>query len=121
MIRHISIDKLFPFKETLFSIEDNWEMELLIDSIKEIGIIEPLIVRKAGRGYEVISGSRRLYAAILAELDAVPAIVMDLTDEEASVVMVDSNFHREKIKPSEKAFAFKLREEALAERDSVDK
>lgn len=109
MIRHISIDKLYPFKEVFYSLDDSVEMEMLIDSIKEIGIIQPIIVRKASFGYEVISGNRRIYAACMAEHETVPAIVMDLTDEEAIAVMVDSNLHRENILPSEKAFAYKRR------------
>ena len=60
MIKHISIDKLYPFEEVLFSLDDNDEMEMLIDSIKEFGVLQPIIVRKASYGYEVISGNRRL-------------------------------------------------------------
>lgn len=113
MIRQISVDNLIPFKESVFSLEHNLEMEMLIDSVKEIGIINPIIVRKVAGGYEVISGNRRVYAAMLAELEVVPAIVKDLTDEEANIVMVDSNLHRENIRPSEKGFAYRLRVEAI--------
>ena len=112
MIKHIGIDKLYPFEEVLFSLDDNDEMEMLIDSIKEFGVLQPIIVRKASYGYEVISGNRRLYAACMADYETVPAIVMDLTDEEAIAVMVDSNLHRN-ILPSEKAFAYKAKYEAL--------
>ena len=91
-------------------------MELLIDSIKEQGILSPIIVRpieEAEKEYEVISGHRRLHAAVKAGMKTVPALIYAITRDEAAIMLVDSNLHREHILPSEKAFAYKLKYEAL--------
>lgn len=111
----IPVEKLHPFEENPYKVIDNDEMNTLITSIQEIGITEPLIVRPIENTdeYEVISGHRRLHASIKAGLETVPALIYAINRDEAAVMLVDSNLHREKILPSEKAFAYKLKMEAL--------
>lgn len=111
----ISIEKLYPFEGHPYKVLDNEEMEALTESIHTEGILSPLIVRPlAGADeYEVISGHRRLHAAQRAGLSEVPALVYDISREEAVIMLVDSNLHREHILPSEKAFAYKLKMEAM--------
>lgn len=97
-----------------FRIEDNEEMDKMVESIKRIGVKEPILVRpKPDGGYEMVAGHRRNYATKKAGLNEIPAIVREMTDEEATIIMVDSNIQREKILPSEKAFAYKMKMEAL--------
>lgn len=103
-----------PFEGHPYNVIDNEEMDRLVESMKEHGIMTPLIVRQVGNRYEIISGHRRAHAAELAGLDTVPAIEMDMTKDEAAVALVDSNLHREHLLPSEKAFAYKLKLEALS-------
>ena len=114
----ISIEKLHPFEGHPYKVLDNEEMEALTESIHAEGILSPLIVRplEGTDGYEVISGHRRLHAAQKARLSEVPALVHEIIREEAAIVLVDSNLHREHILPSEKAFAYKLKMEALKHR-----
>lgn len=114
----ISIEKLHPFEGHPYKVLDDEEMETLTDSIHTEGILSPLIVRplEGTDGYEVISGHRRLHAAQQAGLSEVPALVYKISREEAAVMLVDSNLHREHILPSEKAFAYKLKMEALKHR-----
>ena len=112
-LKEIAITKLKPFEGHPYKVIDNEEMTALVDSIREHGIMTPLIVRPIIDGYEIISGHRRAHAAELAGLTTVPAIEMDLSRDEAAVMLVDSNLHREHILPSEKAFAYKLKSEAL--------
>ena len=114
----ISIEKLHPFEGHPYKILDNEEMETLTESIHAEGILSPLIVRplEGTDGYEVISGHRRLHAAQRAGLSEVPALVYEISREEAAIMLVDSNLHREHILPSEKAFAYKLKMEALKHR-----
>ncbi len=103
-----------PFEGHPYKVIDNEEMDALVESIKEHGIMTPLIVRQIGDDrYEIISGHRRAHAAELAGLDTVPAIEVDMTRDEAAIALVDSNLHRERLLPSEKAFAYKLKAEAL--------
>lgn len=98
-----------------FKITDNEEMDNMVESIKEIGVKVPVLVRpKQNGGYEMVAGHRRNYATKKAGLNGIPAIVREMTDEEATIIMVDSNIQREKILPSEKAFAYKLKMEALS-------
>ena len=101
-----------------YKVQDNEEMETLTESIHTEGILSPLIVRpsESTDEYEVISGHRRLHAAQRAGLSKVPALVYEINWEEASIMLVDSNLHREHILPSEKAFAYKLKMEALTHR-----
>lgn len=111
----IPIAKLHPFEGHPYKVLDNEEMEALTDSIHTEGILSPLIVRplEGTDGYEVISGHRRLHAAQKAGLSEVPALVYEISREEAAIMLVDSNLHREHILPSEKAFAYKLKMEAM--------
>ena len=98
-----------------FKITDNEEMDNMVESIKEIGVKVPVLVRpKQNGGYEMVAGHRRNYATKKAGLDGIPAIVREMTDEEATIIMVDSNIQREKILPSEKAYAYKMKMEALS-------
>ena len=111
---NISIKDIDDYPEHPFKVLVNDEMQEMVDSVKEKGILVPTIVRQKADGrYEMISGHRRKKASELAELDTIPCIVRDLTDDEATIIMVDSNLQREKILPSEKAFAYKLKLEAM--------
>jgi ParB family chromosome partitioning protein len=112
-LKEIRICDLKPFEGHPYKVIDNEEMDALVGSIKEHGIMTPLIVRRVGNGYEIISGHRRAHAAELAGLETVPAIEMDMTKDEAAIALVDSNLHRERLLPSEKAFAYKLKAEAM--------
>jgi len=111
----IPIAKLHPFEGHPYKVLDNEEMEMLTESDQNEGVLSPLIVRplEGTDGYEVISGHRRLHAAQKAGLSKVPALVYEISREEAAIMLVDSNLHREHILPSEKAFAYKLKMEAM--------
>ena len=111
----IPIAKLHPFEGHPYKVLDNEEMEALTESIHSEGVLSPLIVRplEGTDGYEVISGHRRLHAAQRAGLSEIPALVYEISREEAAIMLVDSNLHREHILPSEKAFAYKLKMEAM--------
>ena len=111
----IPIAKLHPFEGHPYKVLDNEEMEMLTKSVQNEGVLSPLIVRplEGTDGYEVISGHRRLHAAQKAGLSEVPALVYEISREEAAIMLVDSNLHREHILPSEKAFAYKLKMEAM--------
>lgn len=113
---NIPTNKLHTFEGHPFQVIDNEEMDNLAESIKAQGIISPLIVRPMERKtdeYEVVSGHRRLYAAIKAGLTEVPALIYPLDRNQAVIAVVDSNLHREKLLPSEKAFAYKMKLEAM--------
>lgn len=113
---NIPTEKIHSFEGHPYKVLDNEEMELLIESIKEQGILSPIIVRpieEAEKEYEVISGHRRLHAAVKAGMKTVPALIYSISRDEAAIMLVDSNLHREHILPSEKAFAYKLKYEAL--------
>lgn len=115
--KNISIEKLFPFEGHPFKVQDNEEMNALIESIQEQGILSPLIVRpkeNTSDEYEIVSGHRRFRAAVKAGIKEVPALIVPLDRDEAAIAVVDSNLHREHILPSEKAFAYKLKMEALS-------
>lgn len=119
VIKKIPLELIDDFPGHPFSVKDDTDMELLVDSIKQNGIITPIEVRqKDGGRYELISGHRRRRASHLAGLSDIPAIIEDLTDEEATIRMVDANLQREKILPSEKAFAYKMKIEALKKQGS---
>ena len=113
---NIPVEKLRPFEGHPFKVKDDDEMNTLIESIQTTGILSPLIVRPIENTdeYEVISGHRRLHAAVKAGITEVPALVVSLDRDAAAIVLVDSNLHREHILPSEKAFAYKMKAEALA-------
>ena len=109
----IPIEKLFPFPNQPFQVNNDEKMEEMAKTIKESGVSTPLIVRPRPDGnYEIISGHRRKFASELAELKEVPCIIRNLTEDEAVIEMVNSNMQREKILPSEKAFAYKMKLEA---------
>ena len=113
-VMEIPVDELFQFKEHPFKVVDDEKMAQMIESIRENGILVPIMVRnRAEGGYEVISGHRRKHAAEAVGLKTVPAIIRDLSDDEAVVAMVDANLQREEILPSEKAFAYKMKFDAL--------
>lgn len=113
---NIPVSKLRPFEGHPFKVKDDEEMNTLIESIQTTGILSPLIVRpiESTEEYEVISGHRRLHAAVKAGITEVPALVVSLDRDAAAIVLVDSNLHREHILPSEKAFAYKMKADALA-------
>ena len=115
IIKNVNIEDLIPFKDHPFKLRDGEEKEELMTSIKSNQIIEPLIVRPvlSGSKYEVISGHRRLDALKGLGINEVPVIVKNLSDEEAIIMMVDSNLKRENILPSEKAYAYKMKLEAF--------
>ena len=112
---NIQVDKLRTFEGHPFKLLDDGDMDNLIESIRQQGIISPLIVRaiESTDECEVISGHRRLHAAVKAGLSEVPALIYPLDRNEAMIAVVDSNLHREKLLPSEKAFAYKMKMEAL--------
>ena len=111
---YLPIEKLRPFEGHPFKVADNEEMDQLVESIMTQGVLTPLVVRPLANGeYEVISGHRRLHACKKAGIEAVPALIMDIDRDAATIALVDSNLHREHILPSEKAFAFKMKRDAL--------
>ena len=121
-ITNIPIAKLRAFEGHPYKVLDNDEMNALIESIQENGILTPLLVRPlegTTDEYEVISGHRRLHAAQKAGLETVPAFIHAIDRDAASILLVDSNLHREHILPSEKAFAYKLKRDALAHQGSA--
>jgi len=112
---HLPVDQLRPFEHHPFHVYDNDEMDQLVWSILTQGVLTPIIVRPTEYGeYEVISGHRRLYACQKAGIDTIPALVCPLDRDAAIIAMVDSNLHRERLLPSEKAFAYKLKMDALS-------
>ena len=113
---NIPVSKLHPFEGHPFKVKDDEEMNTLIESVQTQGILSPLIVRpiESTEEYEVISGHRRLHAAVKAGITEVPALIYALDRDSAAIAVVDSNLHREHILPSEKAFAYKLKMEALS-------
>ena len=114
-IQNIDITKLKAFENHPYKVKDDEEMELLTDSIKENGILSPIIARPLKNGeYEIISGHRRLFASKRAGLTEVPALVVEMDRDNAAIALVDSNLHRDNISPSEKAFAYKLKMEAMS-------
>lgn len=114
-IRNVDVNRLHDFKNHPFKVEMNTELCELMRSIEKEGVLVPLLVRTNpyGDGYEVISGHRRKEAAIWAGETKVPVVVRELDDDQAVVAMVDSNLHRENLKPSEKAFAYKMKLDAM--------
>ena len=114
-VQQIPIGELFPFKNHPFKVLDDESMQRTVESVEQYGVLSPLIARPRpdGDGYEIISGHRRQYAAKLAGLDTLPVIVRQMSDDAAVILMVDSNLQREHILPSERAFAYKMKLEAL--------
>ena len=114
--KNISIEKLHPFENHPYKVQDNEEMDALAESIKVHGVVSPIIVRPLENTtdeYEIISGHRRVMASRKAGITEVPALVVSLDRDAAAIVLVDSNLHREHILPSEKAFAYKMKLEAM--------
>ena len=112
--QQIPIGELFPFKNHPFKVLDDESMQRTVESVEQYGVLSPLIARpRPEGGYEIISGHRRQHAAQLAGLDALPVIVRNMDDDAAVLLMVDSNLQRENILPSERAFAYKMKLEAL--------
>ena len=112
---NLPIDKLKPFEGHPFYVKDDDGMEQLTESIRQQGVLNPIMVRPLNTGeYEVISGHRRLHACKKAGIEMIPAFIYSMDRNEAVVAMVDSNLHREKLLPSEKAFAYKLKRDALS-------
>ena len=113
-VQQIPIGELFPFKNHPFKVLDDESMQRTVESVEQYGVLSPLIARpRAEGGYEIISGHRRQHAAQLAGLDTLPVIVRNMDDDAAVLLMVDSNLQRENILPSERAFAYKMKLEAL--------
>ena len=114
--KNISIEKLHPFENHPYKVQDNEEMDALAESIKAHGVVSPIIVRPLENTtdeYEIISGHRRVMASRKAGITEIPALVVSLNRDAAAIVLVDSNLHREHILPSEKAFAYKMKLEAM--------
>jgi len=112
--KEVNINELHDFKGNPYSVKDDEDMQMLTESIKEFGIIEPLLVRKRDEGgFEVISGHRRKYAGVKAGLEKVPVFIRNMDRDSAVIALVDSNLHRKNILPSERAFAYKMKLEAM--------
>ena len=114
--KNISIEKLHPFENHPYKVQDNEEMDALVESIKTHGVVSPIIVRPLENTtdeYEIISGHRRVMASRKARITEIPALIVSLDRDAAAIVLVDSNLHREHILPSEKAFAYKMKLEAM--------
>ena len=113
-VQQIPVSELFPFKNHPFKVLDDDSMTRTVESISQFGVLAPLIARpRPEGGYEIISGHRRKHAAELANLDTVPVIVRNMEDAAATILMVDSNLQREHILPSERAFAYKMKLDAI--------
>lgn len=113
-VQNIPLSKLHPFKDHPFKVQNNEEMERMIESIRKVGAITPALARPLpDGGYELISGHRRLAACQVLGIETMPVIVREMTDDEAVIAMVDANLQRETILPSEKAFAYKMKLEAI--------
>ena len=113
-VQQIPVSELFPFKNHPFKVLDDDSMTRTVESISQFGVLSPLIARPRPKGgYEIISGHRRKHAAELANLDTVPVIVRNMEDDAATILMVDSNLQREHILPSERAFAYKMKLDAI--------
>ena len=115
----LEISKIHPFKNHPFKVLDDEKMQDLVESIRTNGILSPVLVRPVGNDiYEMVSGHRRMHAAILLGMDRIPAIIREMTDDEAIVKMVDANIQREELLPSEKAFAYKMKMDAMKRQGS---
>ena len=112
-VQEIRITELHPFRNHPFYVKDDESMQALCDSIREYGVLSPLLARPTEEGYEIVSGHRRRSAALKLGLEKLPVLVREMTDDEAIILMVDSNIQRENLLPSEKAFAYKMKLEAI--------
>lgn len=110
----LEIAKIRPFKNHPFKVLDDEKMQDLVESIRTNGILSPVLVRPIGNDiYEMVSGHRRMHAAAILEMESIPAIIREMTDDESVVAMVDANIQREELLPSEKAFAYKMKMDAM--------
>ena len=109
----LPLTELQPFANHPFHVQDDAELQKLAESMREYGVLSPLIARPKGDGHELISGHRRKLAAEIAGMDKLPVLIREMTDDEAVVLMVDSNIQQENLLPSEKAFAYKMKLEAV--------
>jgi len=112
-LMELGLNELHGFRNHPFQVKDDAAMDALCESIAQYGVLSPLLARPVEHGYEIISGHRRRAAALRLGLDKLPVLVRDLTDDEAVILMVDSNIQRENLLPSEKAFAYKMKLEAM--------
>ena len=113
-VQKLPLNMFFPFPNHPFKVRDDEKMEETVESVTQYGILVPILARpRALGGYEIVSGHRRAHACQRAGLEEIPAIIRDMTDDEAILIMVDSNLQREQILPSEKAFAFKMKLDAM--------
>ena len=112
-ISQLPPDKLMPFAKHPYRVQEDAAMDELVESVRTYGILSPLLARPKGEGYELVSGHRRRLAAQKLGLPTVPLLVREMTDDEAVILMVDSNLQRENLLPSEKAFAYKMKLEAM--------
>ena len=112
-VQMLSPDKLSPFEKHPFQVREDESLEELMESIRCYGVLSPLLARPKGEGYELVSGHRRRLAAQKLGLESVPVLVREMSDDEAVILMVDSNLQREHLLPSEKAFAYKMKLDAL--------
>ena len=112
-VQEISVCNLHSFKNHPFQVKDDESLQALCDSIREYGVLSPLLARPTDDGFEIVSGHRRKAAALRLGLDRLPVLVREMSDDEAVILMVDSNIQRENLLPSEKAFAYKMKLEAL--------
>ena len=117
----IELSRSQPFRNHPFYVRDDEQMDNLVESIKVNGVLTPVLVRETDSGYEMVSGHRRMHASIRAGLTSIPAIIRDMTDDEAIVYMVDANIQREELLPSEKAFAIKMKLEAMKRQTGIRK
>ncbi len=110
----IEINRIHAFKDHPFKVLDDEKMADLVESVKTYGVLTPVLLRSDGEnGYEMISGHRRMHAAVIAGLETIPAIVRELSDDDAVIAMVDANIQREELLPSEKAFAYRMKLDAM--------
>ncbi len=113
-VREVALSELHPFQGHPFQVRDDAAMREMADSIAQYGVLVPGVVRpRAGGGYEIVAGHRRKRGSELAGRDTMPVLVRELDDDEATIIMVDSNLQREKLLPSERAFAYKMKLDAL--------
>ena len=112
-VEEIPLEQISEFPNHPFKVQEGEEMDRLTESVRETGVLTPALARRKGEGYELVSGHRRLAACRALGLPTMPVIVRDMTDDEAVITMVDANLQREHVLPSEKAFAYKMKMEAL--------
>lgn len=112
-VQQIKLGELRPFRNQPFHVKDDESLQALCDSIQEYGVLSPLLARPTGEGYEIVSGHRRRSAALKLGLKQLPVLVRDMSDDEVTILMVDSNIQRENLLPSEKAFAYRMKFEAI--------